>query len=78
MKLALPALRVPLPMVTVPSLKVTVPVGVPPVELTAALKVTAAPNVDGFNDELSAVELLACVVVKLRIDPLAVPALFVP
>ena len=76
--MALPPLRVPVPMATVPSLRVTLPVGVPPVELTAALKVTAAPKVDGFNDERSAVEQLAFAVVKLAIDPVAVPALFVP
>jgi hypothetical protein len=35
-KLELPALSVPVPSVAAPSLKVTVPVGVPPVEVTVA------------------------------------------
>ena len=56
----MPLLSAPVPSVVVPSLKVTVPVGVPPVEVTVAVKVTAAPKVDGFRDEASEVELLAC------------------
>lgn len=42
-----------------PSLKVTIPVGVPPVEETVAVKVTAVPKVDGFKDETSLVEVFA-------------------
>ncbi len=33
------------------AVKPTVPVGVPPLELTLALKVTEAPDTLGFNDE---------------------------
>ena len=40
-KVALPLLSVPVPRVVDPSLKVTVPVGVPPLEVTVAVKVTA-------------------------------------
>lgn len=59
LNVALPPLRVPVPSMSVPSLKVTVPVGVPPVEETVAVKVTAVPKVDGFKDEMSAVEVFA-------------------
>jgi len=37
---ALPALSVPVPSVEEPFLNVTVPVGVPPLEVTVAVKVT--------------------------------------
>ena len=47
---AVPLERVPVPSVAAPSLKVTVPVGVPDVDgVTVAVKVTDAPNVDGFK-----------------------------
>ena len=39
-KFATPLLSVPLPIVLLPSMKVTVPVGVPPVPETVAVKVT--------------------------------------
>ena len=39
--IALPPLSVPVPSVVVPSLNVTVPVGVPDVAVTVAVKVTA-------------------------------------
>ena len=42
-----------------PSLKVTVPVGVPPVALTAAVNATAWPAVLGFCDDVSAVVVVA-------------------
>ena len=45
------------PKVAVPFLNVTVPVGVPTPELTVAVNVTACPNVDGFNDEVTFVEV---------------------
>jgi hypothetical protein len=41
--------------VVAPSVKVTVPVGVPPVEVMVAVKVTDDPDADGFADELNAV-----------------------
>lgn len=43
-----------------PSKKVTLPVGVPAVALTLALKVTDCPNTDGFSVEFTDVEVLAC------------------
>jgi len=55
-----PPLSVPPPKFEDPFLKVAVPVGVPPVDVTMAVKVTACPDVDGFRDEPSAVELVAC------------------
>jgi len=57
---ALPLASVPVPTVVVPSLKATVPLGVPPVEVTVAVNVTAPPNGDGFSDDATAVELAAC------------------
>ena len=53
--LAWPSARVWVPRVVAPSVNVTVPVGVPEAEVTAAVKVTADPNVDGFGLELNAV-----------------------
>ena len=50
-------------------LKVTVPVGVPAPGNTAttfAVNVTLLPNVDGFNDELTVVALLATLTVCVR------------
>jgi hypothetical protein len=38
-----------------PSVKVTVPTGTPPPEVTLAVKVTECPNVDGLGDELTVV-----------------------
>jgi len=47
---AVPPDSVPVPSVAAPSLNVTVPVGVPDVDgVTVAVKVTDAPNVDGFK-----------------------------
>jgi len=57
-KVACPeALSVPVPSVVAPSLKVTVPLGVPPplAGVTVAVKVTAWPNALGFGDEDSVV-----------------------
>lgn len=46
--IALPPLSVPVPRAVVPSLNVTVPVGVPDVAVTVAVKVTAWSKADGF------------------------------
>jgi hypothetical protein len=56
-KVATPLLfKVPVPIVVLPFLKVTVPAGVAPVvAVTVAVKVTDAPDVDGFNDDLRVV-----------------------
>ena len=57
-KVAFPLLRAPVPSVVVPSLNVTVPVGVPAVEdFTVAVKVTELPKVEGFNEEVTEVEV---------------------
>ena|SRR6516165_5949559 len=54
-RVALPLLSVPVPSVVAPSLKVTVPVGVPPLDMTLAVKVTDTPNVEGSSDEATEV-----------------------
>ena len=43
--------------VVAPSLKVTEPVGVPPEDVTVAVNVTVWPWVDGFKEEVTAVEV---------------------
>jgi hypothetical protein len=48
-----PALSVPVPRGVAPSKKLTLPVGVPPGPETLAVKVTDAPNVEGFALEAS-------------------------
>ena len=40
-------------------MKVTVPVGTPPLEMTVAVKVTDWPKVDGFREEMTNVEVAA-------------------
>lgn len=42
------------PSVVVPSLNVTLPIGVPEVEVTVTINVTDCPYVDGFSDEVIA------------------------
>ena len=57
-RVATPAVRVPVPSAVTPSLKVTVPPGVPvAVVLTVAVKVTDCPKLDGFNDDVTVVEV---------------------
>src|SRR4051812_30533511 len=50
------------PRVVVPSLNVTVPVGVPVVALTVAVKVTLWPLFEGLRDDVSVVVVLALTV----------------
>src|SRR5258708_28588829 len=49
------------PIVAAPSLKVTVPVGMPdPVDgVTVAVNVTACPNIEGFGEEVSVIDVAA-------------------
>ena len=62
---------IPVPMLVDPSKKVTVPVGLGPVPLTVAVKVTAWPNTDGLDVDATIVVLLSrpvlttCVTVPL-------------
>jgi hypothetical protein len=50
-----------LPRLVLPLLKVTVPVAVPPnCPATVAVKLTDCPSTEGFTDEVSAIEELAC------------------
>jgi hypothetical protein len=54
-----PALTALEPIGVAPSRKVTLPVGVPPGPETLAVKVTDAPNVEGFGAAVTAVVVLA-------------------
>jgi len=76
LNVALPLASVAVLSVDAPSLKVTVPVGVPPVEVTVAVKVTAAANVEGFRDEATEAELFALLTVCVSAEevlPLKLP-----
>src|SRR6185295_4447865 len=54
-----------------PSMNVAEPAGVPPAEVTVAVKVTAWLKPDGLSEEVTAVVVAACVIVRLPV-PLAV------
>jgi len=54
-KVATPADSVPVPRVAAPSMNVTVPVGVPPEDVTVAVKVTNWLKVEGLASEANAV-----------------------
>ena len=61
------------PRVVVPSLNVTVPVGVPPLEVTVAVNVTDWLKTDGLADELTVVVVVnvlwtVCTVLPLRVE----------
>ena len=58
-RLARPPLSGTVPSAVEPSVKVTVPVGVPPGPDTVAVKVTACPTVELPSEERSDVELLS-------------------
>ena len=62
--------RVAVSTVDAPSRKMTVPVGVPDVALTVAVKVTACPNTVGFLEE--ARDVVALVVFTVRVAALDV------
>ena len=57
--MALPAESVGLPRIAAPSLNVTVPVGVPALEVTVAVKFTLVPYVEGFSELTTTVALAA-------------------
>src|SRR5579884_298694 len=57
-------------MVAPPSLKFAVPVGVPPAELTVAVKVTDCPYTEGFVPEVTVVVVEALLTTRVP-DPLA-------
>ena len=65
-KTAFPPLRLCVDTTVELSLNVTVPVGVPPLDVTVAVKLTDWPNVDGFTEETRAVEVEACFTVCVR------------
>jgi hypothetical protein len=70
---AWPALKVPLPIVVAPSRNVIVPVGVPAAAVTVAVKVKLWPAVDGFNEEVRVVLVLAPVATFLNRYAVIVP-----
>ena len=57
--------RVAVPRVVAPSRNVTVPVGVPDVALTVAVKLTACPNTVGFLEEDTVVVVAAVFTVSV-------------
>jgi len=67
-RVASPALNVPVPRTVVPSMNVTVSplVGSPALEVTFAVNITDCPALDGFSEEVSVV------VVGVRMKPWAI------
>lgn len=61
------------PMLDPPSLKVTVPVGVPAVELTVAVKVTGWPEIEESLEDVRVVEDWAAVTVNVAALDMRVP-----
>ena len=62
-----PPLSVLVPMVEEPSWKVTVPVGLPPLALTVAVKVTDWPNTGAVTGELTVVVVAVVVLVAVTV-----------
>jgi len=65
LKVAFPALIVPVPSVVLPSVNVTVPVAV--VGVTVAVNVTDEPYADGFADEASVTVVFVLFTVWVRV-----------
>jgi len=66
------AATVALPITVVPSRKVSEPLAVPALEVTAAVNVTGEPATPGFEDALSVVVETTCAIVTVfRLDVLA-------
>ena len=59
---------VAVPRTVPPSLKVTDPVGMPPVPVTAAVNVTAAPAADGLAEDVRPVVLALWTMICARDD----------
>jgi hypothetical protein len=57
--LAMPPLRLTVPSVVPEPLKVTEPVGMPPEQVTFAVKVTATPKIEGLSEEVTVVVVVA-------------------
>jgi len=74
---ALPLTRVPGPSVLEPSLNVTVPVAVPTVDETVAVKVTADPKIEGFFEEVTEVDVAPLIVKLADLAASTLPALSV-
>jgi hypothetical protein len=79
-RVAVPPLKLPVPMAVAPSLNVTLPVGVPKPGLftdTVAVKTTDWPNTDGFDAGVTAVAVEAAVTFCVTLDdvePLKLPS----
>ena len=68
---ACPPLSVRVPRIVVPSLKVTAPIGTPPLEVTVAVNVTFAPKADGFAEDESTVVVVAWITTwEMEVDVL--------
>jgi len=68
--MAIPPLKSAVPSIVVPFLKVTVPVGVPEPgagTVTAAVKVTGLPYIDGLDEETTNVLVLAFLTTRHRV-----------
>ena len=63
---AFPPLNWAVPNTVFPAVKVTGPVAVTVGEEIWAVKVTGCPRVEGFREEVSAAELVACVTIWFR------------
>ena len=75
---ALPLVISTVPSVDFPAVKLTRPVGVVVGEVIRAVKVTTCPWVDGFGDEVSVVELVACCTTWFKIGDALGPLLASP
>ena len=64
LKLACPPDNGLVPRTVVPSRKLTSPIGVPPLPVTVAVKVTDSPEPDGFLLELRAMEEAGLITLK--------------
>src|SRR3979411_1701838 len=74
---ALPATSPAEPSVVAPSLNMTMPVAVPTVDETVAVKVTAELKMDGFFDEVTAVDVAPLMVKLADLVASTLPALSV-
>ena len=70
---ALPPDKVAVPRVVVPWVKVTKPVGVTPLEVTVAEKVTLEPATDGLWDEVMVVVVAAGLTTSIKVVDRLVP-----
>ena len=77
-RVAVPPDKVPEPICVVLSMKLTAPVGVPPLPVTVAVKVTGLPYADGLEDDVTPVVVVALLTVCERTDDVDVAKLAIP